>query len=418
MDTPLPPSTLARRRRLTLLGAALVLLALCASAWAINRVLRPSISAADIRIAEVRRGDIANTINAAGVVIPMHEELITSPIQSRVAKVHAKLGQSVAAGALLLELDDRSIILARDSLKEQLAQQENRVEGLSLELEQKRKQIASAIELLELDLQSARVKFERYTTLRKAGGVSGEDMLTAELNVKRLDVQLRQQRELIVDSRRATNSSIEGARLQQRILHKQLDEQHELLSRTRVRAPFAGVLTMLVEDEGASLANGQQVARVSEPNNYRVEASLSDFHSRSLEPGQLVRVEQGKEVLAGRVQTVLPEIQNGVVKLLITLDRPDHPLLRNKMRVDVNIVTDHRRGVLLAASGPAFNGKGKQAVWVVAHGVARKTELDIGAGDGSAVEILSGARAGDQLVVSDPATFKEHDTITINQTKP
>jgi HlyD family secretion protein len=414
MDTPLAPSTLSRRRRLTLLGAALALLALCASAWAINRVLRPSISAADIRIAEVRRGDIANTINAAGVVIPMHEELITSPIQSRVAKVHAKLGQTVAAGALLLELDDRSIVLARDSLKEQLAQQENRVEGLSLELEQKRKQIASAIELLELDLQSARVKFERYTTLRRAGGVSGEDMLTAELNVKRLDVQLRQQRELIVDTRRATNSSIEGARLQKRILQKQLDDQQELLARTRVRAPFAGVLTMLVEDEGASLANGQQVARVSEPNNYRVEATLSDFHSRSLAPGQLVRIEQGQERLTGHVQTVLPEIQNGSVKLLVTLDQPHHPQLRNKMRVDAYIVTDQKRGVLVADSGPAFNGKGRQAVYVVRDGVAMRTELNLGAGDGKAVEILSGASAGDQLIVSDTTNFKQHERISIN----
>jgi HlyD family secretion protein len=414
MDIPLPPSTLARRRRLTLLGAALVLLALCASAWAINRVLRPSLSAADIRVAEVRRGDIANTINAAGVVIPMHEELITSPIQSRVAKVHAKLGQSVAAGALLLELDDRSIVLARDSLKEQLAQQENRVEGLSLELEQRRKQIASAIELLELDLQSARVKFERYTTLRKAGGVSGEDMLTAELNVKRLDVQLRQQRELIVDTRRATSSSIEGARLQQRILQKQLDDQLELLARTRVRAPFAGVLTMLVEDEGASLANGQQVARVSEPNNYRVEATLSDFHSRSLAPGQLVRIEQGQERLTGHVQTVLPEIQNGSVKLLVTLDQPHHPQLRNKMRVDAYIVTDQKRGVLVADSGPAFNGQGRQPVYVVRDGVARRTEVNLGASDGKAVEILSGASAGDQLIVSDTTNFKQHERISIN----
>ena len=88
------------------------------------------------------------------------------------------------------------------------------------------KQISSAIELLELDLQSARVKFERYTTLRRAGGVSGEDMLTAELNVKRLDIQLRQQRELIDDTRRATSSSIEGARLQKSILQKQLVQQH------------------------------------------------------------------------------------------------------------------------------------------------------------------------------------------------
>ena len=414
MDIPITPATLQRRRRLTILTAAIVLGTLCAGAWAINRVLRPSVDGADIRVAEVRLGDIANTISAAGVVIPMHEELVTSPIQSRVAKVHAKLGQTVAAGALLLELDERTIVLARDSLKDQLAQQENRIGALALELEQKRKQIVSAIELLELDLQSARVKFERYTTLRRAGGVSGEDMLSAELNVKRLDIQLRQQRELIDDTRRATSSSIEGARLQKSILQKQLDQQQELLDRTRVRAPFAGVLTMLVEDEGASVAMGQQVARVSEPNNYRVEASLSDFHARILVPGQAVRIEQGKDTLAGHVQTVLTEIQNGTVKLLVTLDQPSHSLLRNKMRVDVNIVTDQKKNVLVADNGPAFNGRGRQQVYVLRDGVARKTEVNIGAADGKAVEIISGAGRRDKLIVSDTGAFKQHDSIRIN----
>ncbi len=413
MDTPISPATLSRRKRLTMLAGAALLAVLCMSAWAINTALRPSLNAADLRIVDVRRGDIANTISAAGVVVPLHEELVSSPIQSRVAKVHARLGQTVAAGDLLLELDDRDVRLAHDSVKEQLAQQENRITGLTLDLDQKRKQIAGAIELLELDLQSARVKLERYTTLRRAGGVSGEDMLTAELNVKRLDIQLRQQRELINDTRRATGAGIAGARLQQSILHKQLVQQQELLDRTRVRAPFAGVLTMLVEQEGASLAMGQQVARVSEPNNYQIEASLSDFHSRSLAPGQPVRVEQGKEMLAGRIQTILPEIVNGTVKLLVVLDRPNHPLLRNKMRVDVDIVTHLRHGVLLAPAGPAFNGKGTQAVWLVEGGVARKTAVTIGAGDGKNVEILSGARAGDKLIASDPSTFKDRDTIIV-----
>ncbi|UUZ53568.1 hypothetical protein LP419_33290 [Massilia sp. H-1] len=44
--------------------AAAALAAVCASAWAFNRVLRPSVSGADIRVSEVRRGDIANAVNA------------------------------------------------------------------------------------------------------------------------------------------------------------------------------------------------------------------------------------------------------------------------------------------------------------------------------------------------------------------
>lgn len=414
MDTDISPQILKRRRNVKLAVAAAILGALCTTAWAINRVLRPSVSASDIRVVEVRRGDIANAINASGVVIPLREEQVSSPVQSRVAKVTARIGQQVAAGQLLLQLDDQAPRLALDSLKEQIAQQENRIAALSGELDQKRKQLLAAIELLELDLQSARVKRERYTTLRKAGGVSGEDMLTAELNVTRIDIQLRQQRELIDDSRRATHTNIEGARLQKSILAKQLAQQQQVLERTEVRAPFAGVVTMLVAEEGASVGVGQLVARVSEPANYQVEAALSDFHASMLAVGQHVTVEQGQATLKGKVHTVLPEIQNGTMKILVTLEQPNHRLLRNKMRVEVNVITDRKAGALIADAGPAFNGKGRQPVYVIADGSARRTMVEIGAGDGKAVEIVAGARLGERLIVSDTSHFKQHDTIRIS----
>jgi HlyD family secretion protein len=413
MDQALDPRISQRRRRKTLLAAAAALATVCAAAWGINRAVSPSVAADSIVIAEVRSGSIANTINASGIVIPVHEELVSSPIQTRVAKVHARPGQQVAANELLLELDNHSILLAIDAIKEQIAQQENRIQALTLELEQKRKQLVSAIELLELDLQATRVKLGRYQTLRKAGGVSAEDLLTAELNVKRTEIQLRQQHEQIDDSKRVTSSGIEGARLQKNILQKQLQQQQQLLEQTQVRAPFAGMLTWLLADEGASLTTGQLVAKVSELNNYKVEASLSDFHARALSAGQPVRVEQGNVRLDGTVQTILPEIQNGTVKLLVTLAQPSHAMLRNKLRVEVNIVTEQKNRTLLADTGPAFNGRGPQAVFVLRDGLARKTMLDIGASDGKSVEILSGARAGDRLIVSDTSRYKDRDSIRV-----
>ncbi|KQV85887.1 ABC transporter permease [Massilia sp. Root351] len=413
MDTALDPRIINRRRRRTLAAGIGALVLVCAAAWGINRAASPGVSRNDISVAEIRRGSIASTVSASGIVVPEHEELVPSPIQSRVAKVHAKLGQQVAAHELLLELDDRSVRLAIDAIQEQIAQQDNRILGLTLEMDQKRKQYASAIELLELDLQSTRAKRERYATLRKVGAVSGEDMLTAELNVQRIEVQLRQQKELIEDNRRSTASGIEGARLQKSILQKQLDQQQILLAQTRVRAPFAGMLTSLAAEEGAAVAVGQLVAKVSDLANYRVEATLSDFHTRLLSPGQAVRVEQGKQLLAGRVHTILPEIQNGSVKLLVALEQPSHPLLRNKLRVDVNIVIEQKANVLVADSGPAFNGKGRQAVFVLRGGVARKTMLDIGAGDGKAVEIAGGAQLGERVIISDTSRYQEHDSIRV-----
>lgn len=413
MDQPVSQLAINRRRRIQLAAGVALLATLCATAWAINRAVRPAIAAADIRVAEVRRGAIANTINASGVVIPVHEELVSSPIQTYVAKVHAKLGQQVKAGELLLQLDDKAIRLALDGVKEQLAQQDNRIVGLTLEMEQKRKQLAASIELLELDLQSTQVKWQRYQTLRKSGAVSGEDMLTAELNVKRTEIQLRQQRELIEDGKRATGSAIDGARLQQAILRKQLEQQQLLLAQASVRAPFAGMLTALMAEEGASIATGQLVAKVSELNNYRIEATLSDFHARALETGQAVRVEHNGKQLAGTLQTILPEIQNGAIKLLVALAQPNDPLLRNKMRVDVNIVTEQKAGALVADSGAAFNGRGRQPVFVLRDGVAYKTVVDLGASDGKSVEIVAGARLGERIIVSDVSRFKDVDSIRI-----
>ena len=413
MDLALNPALIKRRQRHKALVMAALLATLCLAAWGINRMVGPSVEASGLMLAQVRVGNIANTINASGIVIPVHEELVSSPIQTHVAKVHAKLGQQVRAGELLLELDERAVVLAIDSIREQLAQQENRIAALTLELSQKRKQTASAIELLQLDLEAARVRLARSQTLRKAGGVSAEDLLTAELNVRRIEIQLRQQREQIDDNQRVTSINIEGARLQKNILQKQLAQQQQLSGQTRVRAPFAGMLTQLMDEEGASVGNGQLVAKVSELNNYKVEASLSDFHARALGAGQAVLVEQGNVRLAGRVQTILPEIQNGTVKLLVTLAEPNHAMLRNKLRVEVNIVTEQKSHTLLADAGPAFNGRGPQEIFVVRDGVARKTTLDIGASDGKSVEILSGARAGERLIISDTSRYKDRDSVRV-----
>ena len=413
MDQAIPLDILRRRTRLRLASTILVLGALGAAAWGLNRALRPSVSAADVVIAEVRPGNVDNTVGAAGVVIPVHEEVVASPGASRVAKVLAKPGQQVHVGDLLLELDDRDIRLALEALKEQLAQQDNRIATLRQELEQKRTQIVSSLELLEIDLQAARATLERNEKLRSSGLVSGENLLTAQLNVKRTEIQLGQQRALLDATHRTTATNIAAADLQKAILQKQIAQQEQLLDRTRVRAPFGGMLTWLLEEEGASVAAGQLVARVSELNNYRVEATLSDFHARQLAPGQAVRVEQNGEVMAGTVHTILPEIQNGTIKLLVDLAQPRNPHLRNKMRVDVAVITERRTNVLVVDSGPAFNGRGPQPAFVVRDGLARKTVLDLGAGDGKVVEVVAGARAGERVVVSDTADFKHRDTIRI-----
>ncbi len=415
MDQALSQDTLKNRRRKTVLLLAAATISVAGTAWAVNRLISPGVSLGEIRVGQVRAGAIDNTINAAGVVIPVHEEQLSSPNQSRISKVFAKAGQKVRAGELLMVLDDHSIRLAIDNLREQVSQQDIRVQLLSMEMESNLKKIASEMELLELDLQSNKVKLARYQKLGPIGITSAVDMQAAELAVKRNEVQLRQHKESLNDTRRTTQSNVEAARLQKSIYQKQMEAQQRLLEQTQVKAPFDGLLTWMLADEGASVNTGQLIAKVSELNNFKVEATVSDFYARYLSPGQKVRVEYSGQIMPGEVQTILPEIQNGTVKLIVLLDQASHPSLRHKLRVEVNIITEQKARSLIVENGPAINGKGRQDVYVLEGGRAVKRSVEIGLGDSKMVEVLQGAKEGDRLVISDISSLKHLNSFRVSQ---
>ena len=415
MDQALSPEAVRAGTRNKVVIALAVGLSLFACVWGLNRWLRPSLDIDELRVSVVRRGAISNTINASGVVIPVHEEQVAAPMQTRITRVLVKAGQEVRAGQLLLELDDSAVRLVIDNLQEQIDQQENLSKRLSLELGQKLKALASEIELFELDLASAKVLVERHQKMRAIGATSASELAAAELTVRKLEVQLRQHHEAIIDTRRVAETTIEGARLQRAILQKQLEQSQQLAAETKVRAPIAGMLTWLLADEGASLASGQMLAKVSELRNFRVEATVSDFYARYLSAGQRVRVLYSGLELPGEVQIILPAIQNGSLKLLVNLAEPTHALLRNQLRVDVHVITEEKADVLLADTGPAINGQGRQEVFVIANAVAEKRTLDFGLGDGTAVEVRAGAVAGDRIIVSDVSRYKHLARIRVRE---
>ncbi len=406
MDQNISQAILRTRQRRRWIIVFTVLISICGLAWALNRVVSQSVSLSELRVSEARVGRIDNTINASGIVVPVREEQISSPNQTRVSKVIAKAGQVVKAGELLMVLDDQTIRVAMDNLREQISQQSLRVQSLSLELDAQLKKIASDIELLELDLQSNRVKLMRFQKLGATGITSQVDVQAAELVVKRNEVQLRQHKESLFDLRKSTHSNIESAKLQRSIFQKQMELQQSLLAQTQVKAPFDGLLTWAMSDEGASVNIGQLIAKVSELNNFRVEASVSDFYARYLNPGQAVRVEYSGQILKGQVQTVLPEIQNGTVKLLVSLEQANHPALRHKLRVETNIITEQKEQALVVDAGPAINGRGRQEIFVVEGSRAVKKTLELGAGDANQVEILNVIKVGERIIVSDMTRFK------------
>lgn len=413
MDQELSESVKRSRRRKLALMLTAALLTVSGLSWGIHRLATQSANLSELKISEVRRSALDSTINASGVVVPVREEQLSSPSQSRINKVIAKAGQTVKAGDLLMVLDDKAHRVAIDNLREQVSQQSLRVQVLQQEMDANLRRIASEIELLELDLQSNQVKLNRFKKLGATGITSQVDVQAAELAVKRNEVQLRQHKESLLDVRKTALSNIASAHLQKSIFQKQMELQESMLAQTQVKAPFDGIVTWTLGDEGASVSTGQLIAKVSELRNFKVEAKVSDFYARHLNPGQAVKVETSGQVLMGQVQTVLPEIQNGSVKLIVNLDQPNHPALRHQLRVETNIIIAQKEQALVVDMGTAINGQGRQDVFVIQDGQAVKRQLEFGAGNGKMVEVVGGAKVGSKIIISDVNKFKHLDRFTV-----
>jgi hypothetical protein len=82
MDQAIGIDLLRRRRHFRLAAGVLLCAGFLAAAWGINRAVRPGVSAADIVVAEVRRGNVDNTVNAAGVVIPSTRKSCPAPARA------------------------------------------------------------------------------------------------------------------------------------------------------------------------------------------------------------------------------------------------------------------------------------------------------------------------------------------------
>jgi HlyD family secretion protein len=393
-----------RRRRLAkriASGAAAVLAAgallAVGSDW-----LRPSIQRSRARFGHVERGDLEATLLASGTVVPAYERVLSCPVEARVERVLRKPGQVIRQGEEILELDTSTTRLRLGRLEEQLAQNHNDRLQRRLELEERISEIESRIDSQRLDAEIARFRLEQKNKLWADGLIAEEELKQAQVALKKAEIELRRQTEALVSERRLHEARLERLALDASILRKELDDARRQLELATTAAPVSGVLTSVVEEEGATVAQGQVLARIADLDSFRVEAKVSDAYAARLGAGQEVQVLIDEQRLAGRVASVSPTIEAGTIGFSVDLADASHDLLRQNLRVDVLVVTGRASDVLRAPRGPYIRGGGdRHQIFVVRADRALRTEVTLGLVGHEYYEVVDGLVEGDEIIISD-----------------
>jgi HlyD family secretion protein len=179
-------------------------------------------------------------------------------------------------------------------------------------------------------------------------------------------------------------------------------------------ATRSGVVTYVNKNIGATVREGESLARIADLSSFKVNGNISDNYMDQLHNGMPVIVRINETQLKGHVVNVYPSVQNGIVTFDVQLDERNSKQLRPNMKVDVFLVTDMHSKVMRVANGPAFKGPADQDIFVLNGGKAERRSVHIGLSNFDFVEIKDGVKPGDVVITSDMAEYKNVKELTIN----
>jgi len=406
VDRPIETSV-RRRAQLRRWLPALAVIVLLASGlvWGAD-LLRPSIRRDRVRTTRVESGPLEASLTASGTVVPAIEHVISSPIDARVLAVLRRVGDQLKGGDPIVRLDTSDSELVAEKLRQNIALKNNEQARTRLTLQSQLIELDGQITSKDLELQALKAALASNQALAKEGLLSQEALRESELKAAQAAVDLGRLRQSRVNAEATNRAQLDGLTLEMQSLRAEDAQQRRLLELTTTKSDRDGVLTFVLDEEGALVRKGDVVARVADLTAFRVEATTSDVNASRILPGQPVSVRLDTLVTTGRVSVVEPQMQNGALRFEVALDEPDATWLRSNLRVDVQVITDRKPRVLRVARGPFAQGGGAQQVFVLRNDRAYRTPVRLGVSNFDWFEVVEGLAAGDEIIASDMRDYE------------
>lgn len=413
MDQNIEQDVVNRKKKKGIFIGVIAVLAVVAGLWVVRTTLSGSIAKSEITTAIVDEGSIENTLNATGEVLPEFEEILTSPINASIKSVVMDAGNTVKAGQSILALDKSAAQTEFERLNFQMQSKRNEISKLKLDLNKSFFDIQSNNNIKQLRIASLADAVENAKRLFKAGGGTREGIEQAELNLKVAQLEKKQLENEIKSKQQTMQIEIKEAEIALAIQNNDLHELQRKLQLANIVATRSGVVTYVNKNIGATVKDGEALARIADLGSFKVNGSISDSYMDQLHTGMPVIVRINDRQLKGHVFNVYPSVQNSIVTFDVQLDERNNKQLRPNMKVDVYLVTDVHSKAMRVANGPAFKGTADQDVFVINNGKAERRAVHIGLSNFDFVEIKDGVKPGDVVITSDMSEYKNTKELTI-----
>jgi HlyD family secretion protein len=355
-----------------------------------------------VRVVEVTRADLVNTVSTNGRVEPEVNYEVHSPIATTVKAVFAQPGDQVAAGKLLMELDGvearARLAAAQSGVKAAQAAVEAATHNGTL---QERQTAAAEVARARIERDQARRDQDALTKLNANGAASANEVASAKQRLASAEASLQASEE----SARNHFSVAEVERAQAGLAEAEanLAAAREVLAQTSIHAPVAGTVYDLEAGRTEFVEAGKLLLQMADLRHERVRAYFDEPEIGRLALGQKIQIKW--DARPGRIWnghivrvpvTVITYGTRNVGEVLVAIDDADGDLLPDT-NVTVTVTTSSEPNSLAVPREALHSENGKPYVYKVVKDGLQKTAVTTGTINLTQVAILSGLQVGDTV---------------------
>ncbi|RKD30628.1 efflux RND transporter periplasmic adaptor subunit [Thermohalobacter berrensis] len=368
-------------------------------------------SAVAVEVYEVEKGNIYEYIEETAIVKPREHRIITAKVGGEIVNINKEVGEKVKKGDILIELNTDEISLQIDKAKTKL-------EGLKASYKETIKptkkevinQAEAKVRSIEIKLEEAKRRAENNKKLYENDVISYEEYSSSVNALKQLEEELKIAKNELEILRNGVSSNIKKQHIAQ---IKGLEYDIEMLKKRKedylVKSPISGEILEVYLKEGDFVQPGTRFLEVGSTNNLYLQAEVL--------VDEIADISEGTEVLIvsddlgieakGAVEKIYPKAFSRMSELGIEQKRVRVDILikdkisdlRVGYELDVNFLINKKEDVLLLPQSAVFEDEGVNYVFVIENGKAKLREVEIGIEGDEEIEIISGLKMGEKVIV-------------------
>ena len=419
MDIPRGKEFAQRRKVKRILWIAAGLIALTGISLGMRHLkpALPSVDRSSVWIDTVKRGPLQIERRGLGRLTPQEIYWIPAAVDSRVDKIVRRAGsESIKANDVILVLSNPDMQLEEENASWQLKQDEAALANLKVNLESAKLDQRAQLAELQSQYTQAKLTADRDMELTR---LSLQSDLTSRLSVDQADqlnrrVALQKQRLNIADDS----------------IHAQIDAQQVIIERDRaaydlkrkqvdqltIRAGIDGVLQEVDVEVGQRVHAGDILAKVADPKKLKAELKIAETQMKDVRLGLDATIDTRNGLIPGRVIRIDPAAQNGTVTVDVSLLGPLPPGARPELSVDGTIEVERLPDVVYVGRPVSGEPDTTVGLFKLDPGTndATRVNVKLGVASVNTIQILSGLKVGDQVILSDMSQNDSQPRIRLN----